>query len=66
MTCLAGAVMFCTVYARYLANWDDYIESDINMVAADVNKDGSVDNLVRLILTRHLANWEGYEALAIN
>ena len=51
--------------SRYLANWEDYSESFINLVVADVNGDGVVDTLDRMILNRYLANWDGYESLDI-
>lgn len=50
--------------STYLASWDEYTKDTIDMKASDLNGDGSVDNLDRLILTRHLANWEGYEDLS--
>jgi len=34
--------------------------------AGDVNDDGEVNSLDRQMLTRHLANWEGYEAETLN
>lgn len=49
--------------SRYLANWDGYGASSINMSGADINGDGVVDTLDRMILNRYLANWEGYESL---
>jgi len=35
-------------------------------VIGDVNDDGEVNSLDRQMLTRHLANWEGYEAETLN
>ena len=46
---------------RYLANWNDYQNIDLN--AADVDNNGTVNNLDRVILTRHLANWSAYSEL---
>ena len=37
-----------------------------DLLIGDVNGDGSVDNLDRLVLTRYLADWEGYSAADIN
>ena len=48
---------------RYLADWEDYPESTIDLIAADVNGDGKVNNLDRMILTRHLEHWEEYSEL---
>lgn len=36
---------------------------NFNMIAADVNGDGIVDTLDRMIVNRYLANWEGYNSL---
>ena len=49
--------------ARYLAEWDDYPESVINMANADVNADAKVTNKDSMALARHLAEWDGYEEL---
>ncbi len=49
--------------ARYLADWADYTEENVNLSAADVNCDGSVNGLDRAILARHLAAWDGFETL---
>lgn len=38
----------------------------ISVLTGDVNSDGTVDSLDRLILSRYLANWEGYSADIIN
>lgn len=51
------------VLTRYLADWDDYTEENVNLIAADVNGDNLVNNLDRMVLTRHLGDWEGYESL---
>lgn len=40
--------------------------SIINLSAADVNLDGKVNNLDKVILTRHLANWNDYAVLPYN
>lgn len=48
------------ILTRYIANWAEYPEESINMLAADVNCDGNVNTLDRTILTRHIANWDGY------
>jgi len=49
--------------SRYLANWDGYDASSINLSGADINGDGAVDTLDRMMLNRYLANWDGYESL---
>ena len=51
------------VLTRYLAKWDAYPESSIDMKAADVNNDGRVNTLDRVILTRYLAKWDAYAEL---
>ena len=51
------------VLTRYLADWDNYPASMINMKAADVDNNGKVNNLDRMILTRYLANWDAYSEL---
>ncbi len=38
----------------------------VDVLIGDVNSDGSVDNLDRLVLTRYLANWKGYTSDQIN
>lgn len=35
------------------------------MTAADVNNDGEVNAKDRMVLTRHLAKWQGYETLPL-
>ena len=39
-----------------VAKWDAY--QNIDLGAADVNLDGLVNNLDKVILTRHLAKWD--------
>ena len=38
-------------------------EEKIDLLAADVNGDGKVNPLDKIILARHLADWQGYETL---
>lgn len=38
----------------------------VDVLIGDVNSDGSVDNLDRLVLSRYLANWKDYTADQIN
>ncbi len=51
--------------ARYLAAWDGYDETTLNLAAADVNGDSAVDLQDGMVLSRHLAEWAGYEQLPI-
>lgn len=51
------------ILSRYLANWEEYPASMVNMQAADVNGDGRVNAMDRVILARHLAQWEAYRTL---
>ena len=46
---------------NFLVNWDEY--KNINLAAADVDGNGKVNNLDKVILTRHLANWDEYAVL---
>ena len=45
------------LFSRYLAKWDGYDASVINMGAMDINGDGSVTTKDRVILSRYLAKW---------
>ena len=49
--------------ARYLAGWEGYDETVINVKAADLDGDGKVNVKDNMILARHLAGWAGYETL---
>jgi len=46
-----------------LADWEGYTIESINVAGADLNCDGSIDTLDRLIISRYLADWDGYETL---
>jgi len=37
--------------------------TELKVLPGDVNSDGVVDTLDRMVLNRYLANWEGYESL---
>ena len=47
------------LFSRFLADWDGYDESVINMGAMDINGDGKKDAKDRVILSRYLAKWGG-------
>lgn len=47
---------------KYLASTDEKLNMFENL-AADINGDGNVDLLDAVILKRHLAEWNGYDAL---
>ena len=40
--------------------------TELKVLPGDVNSDGVVDTLDRMVLNRYLANWEGYTADTIN
>ena len=46
-------------------NQPDEIIPDESLIG-DVNEDGKVNTLDRVILTRYIAKWEGYETLPYN
>ncbi len=52
-----------TYFARYLANWKNHTEENINVELLDLNLDGAVDSIDLIILARHDAGWVGYENL---
>ncbi len=51
-----------TIYGEIDTNGDNF--TDTSVYGQDINGDGFVDTLDRLILSRHLANWAGYENLS--
>ncbi len=50
-------------FARYIARWKDYGEDSVNLSVLDLNLDGEANPIDLIILTRHLADWVGYENL---
>jgi hypothetical protein len=52
-------------YIVYIFDRQITVKADA-ILLGDVNSDGSVDNLDCLILTRYLANWDGYTEADIN
>lgn len=50
---------------RYLAKWDGYDATVLDITAADVNDDGKVNALDIRDLKRYLAKWDGYATLPI-
>lgn len=50
---------------RYLASWDGYDKTKVNVEALDLNEDEIVNLTDAAILARHLAKWIGYDVLPI-
>ena len=48
---------------RYLAEWEGYDDTTVNLIAADVNNDQKVTMKDAVVLGRHFAEWAGYENL---
>lgn len=46
-----------------MASWPEYELTEQGTLNADVDGNGKVNNRDGMILSRHLANWEGYETL---
>lgn len=44
----------------------DCVVEIVDMIVGDVNADAKVNQLDRVILTRHLAHWDGYDTLPYN
>ena len=44
----------------------DCVVEIVDTIVGDVNADAKVNQLDRVILTRHLANWDGYDTLPYN
>ena len=50
---------------RYVAEWDGYDETTLDLEALDLDGDGQVTARDAAILARHLAEWEGYEVIPL-
>ena len=51
------------IVSRYLAKWQGYDDSVIDMIACDVDKDGVLISTDNVIVSRYLAKWQGYLSL---
>ncbi len=64
----AGTLDELTKLCRAIANWNGY---DIDFyqeykTSFDLNRDGEIDSIDAIIFERHLAGWDGYDALPFN